>query len=45
MFEFFSGVAIGAAFSPFWIKLWNYALTFAPIRNFIKRTPTDADTK
>jgi len=23
MFEFIGGVAVGAAFSPFWIKVWE----------------------
>ena len=24
MFEFICGIAVGAAFSPFWMMVWNY---------------------
>lgn len=30
MFEFIGGIAVGAAFSPFWMALWNYVKTFLP---------------
>jgi hypothetical protein len=26
MFNFILGIIIGAAFAPFWIKLWNFAV-------------------
>lgn len=50
MFEFAIGIAVGAAFSPFWTwawkSAWNYALTFDSIRNIFKTTPVDGgDTK
>lgn len=28
MITFFLGVAVGAAFSPFWLKVWNVASTW-----------------
>ncbi len=27
MIEFVAGVAVGAAFAPFWMKVWEYAKT------------------
>lgn len=24
MVEFIAGIALGAAFSPFWMKVWNF---------------------
>lgn len=32
MVEFFVGVAVGAAFAPFWMMVWNWLQTFAPVK-------------
>ena len=28
MFQFIAGIAVGAAFSPFWISVWNWGSAF-----------------
>lgn len=28
MLQFVCGIAVGAAFSPFWMMVWNYVKTF-----------------
>ena len=35
MLEFIIGVAIGAAFAPFWMMIWNWLLSFAPIKKVV----------
>ncbi len=39
MVEFFIGVAVGAAFAPFWMMVWRWLQTFAPVKavvDFVK---------
>jgi hypothetical protein len=33
MLEFIGGIALGAAFSPFWIMVWNFIKTKIPFLN------------
>lgn len=30
MLEFICGVAVGAAFSPFWMTVWNFIKAYIP---------------
>jgi hypothetical protein len=38
MFEFAAGVALGAAFAPFWMMIWN-AVKPSVVGLFTKKTP------
>lgn len=35
MIEFVVGVAVGAAFAPFWIKAWDWFSDLPPVRKLI----------
>lgn len=37
MIEFMLGIAVGAAFAPMWIKVWEIVSSFGPVRNLIDK--------